>query len=984
MGGNRRAMDAAREGAQRLGVDVQRLAAEKVRLNAAAKKASASLSNTSTEAAKTGQTLKGVEQNAQRAGFELNKVAGAVAGAFAVDRLIDYGKSVNQIADECKNLESRVRLAVGPHADLQAAVQGVADVATRTFSNLDATEALYSRLAASAKELNISNGEALGLTETINQAIQVSGASAQASEASVRQLVQGLQSGVLRGDEFNSVMEQAPRLAKALADGLGVPVGKLREMAEEGELTSARIVGALKGQADAINTEFATLPLTTGRALEKLNTQWTMFIGNLSGGSKEASVVAQGISALTDNLDKIAEVAERAGAVLTVALAVKGAAALRAYAAEVLAAKTATSLLALEMSKVPTAINITVGFIGLEAGYRFGSWLYENTETARRLGVELVGFAEKNVNSLIFMKEALAAVFSGDTIEAAYERWEQRTVKLQQTLQAMREDAKKGPAEWQAEADAAATKMDAVGTRAQAAGDQVAAAGTKGSEGLGQIKGATEGAKTAIQDLDKAAAEFDLSDSMGIEKAGKELREMLNTGKITADEFSAAWSKALAKNPDLVKFEQDAKAAFTGVEGGARLLSDAMDASLREAIRRSGADFDLLAGGMGKAAQSAVNDTDLIIGNLDALRAKGVNTGQALEASLSKAINTADGQKAVDELRKRIELMRAQLGDKVADGLLSDLQAQAEKLDATFEKLPAKAKSVADRTKDAFSEMGVQTRGELEATAQRFEQNYELMKSSGQATAQGLREAWAKMAEASIAANDGVASEALQAEAAMHGLKIAVDDTGRAIVQRMEEGSKAVEGFAKGVQQANEQLKRLKELQGFAATGGDLSGVSTEDLQKAQADLLKEGGALSSPEYIKLRNELMGRGAAKTDKDGFTLDKSGNRLTMGGDLTTLTGIKNFLQQAGLDEGKRGLKALVAGPRGAGQHASICKTVDIPLSGVARRLSAPFATASTSISQPSRPGWSNRPADRAHRSLVWPCATASTPICCVTG
>ena len=82
--------------------------------------------------------------------------------------------------------------------------------------------------------------------------------------------------------------------------------------------------------------------------------------------------------------------------------------------------------------------------------------------------------------------------------------------------------------------------------------------------------------------------------------------------------------------------------------------------------------------------------------------------------------------------------------------------------------------------------------------------------------------------------------------------------------------------------------------------------------------------------------------------------------------------------------KRGLKALVAGPRGSGQHASICKTVDIPLSGAARRLSAPFATASTSISQLSRLGWSNRPADQAHRSLVWPCATASTPICCVTG
>ena len=852
-------------------------------------------------AASAGKKVDDLGGAAQDVAPKLTQVAAAVTGAFAVDRLIDYGKSVNQIADDYKNLEARIRLAVGPHADLQAAVQGVADVATRTFSNLDATEALYSRLAASAKELNINNAEALGLTETINQAIQVSGASAQASESSVRQLVQGLQSGVLRGDEFNSVMEQAPRLARALADGLGVPVGKLREMAEAGELTSARIVGALKGQAEAINTEFATLPLTTGRAIEKLNTQWTIFIGNLTGGAKESSSVAQGISALADNLDEIAEVAERAGAVLTVALAVKAAAALRAYAAEVMAAKTATSLLALEMSKVPSAINIAVAFVGLEAGYRFGTWLHENTETARRFGVEVVALAEKQVNSMIFLKEAVAALFSGDTIEAAYARWQERTIKLQQTLQTMREDAKKAPAEWQAEADAAAQKMDGVGTAAQAAGTKVAAAGTEGATGLGEIKGATDGAKNALTDLEKFAAGINLSDSIGIAKAGNELRDLLNTGKITADQFSEAWSKALSKSPDLVKFEQDAKAAFTGAEGGARLLSDAMDASLREAIRRSGQDFDLLSGGMGKAAKSAINDTDLIIGNLDALRSKGVDTGKTLEASLSKAVNTADGQKSVDELRKRIEAMRAQLGDKIADGLLSDLQKQAEKLGATFSSLPAKAKSVSERTAEAFKAMGIQTQAELSSAATQAEQNYELIRASGQATADGLKQAWQQMAEAQIAANGGVASEALKAEAAMHGLEIQVDETGKAIVRSMDDGAKAVEGFAKGVQQAQEQLKRLKEVQGLAGAGGDLSGLSTEELQKAQADLLKDGGALSSPEYIKLRNELMGRGAPKTDKDGFTLDKNGGRLAMGGDLTTLTGISNFLKQAGLDD-----------------------------------------------------------------------------------
>ncbi|MFO0433461.1 MAG: tape measure protein, partial [bacterium] len=105
----------------------------------------------------------------------------------------------------------------------RAGLARVLGVAQETNTSLNATATLYTRIAASGRELGLSNQQVLGLVETINQAIQVSGAGAQESEAAIRQLVQGLQSGVLRGEEFNSVLEQAPRLARALADGLGVP-----------------------------------------------------------------------------------------------------------------------------------------------------------------------------------------------------------------------------------------------------------------------------------------------------------------------------------------------------------------------------------------------------------------------------------------------------------------------------------------------------------------------------------------------------------------------------------------------------------------------------------------------------------------------------------------------------------------------------------------------------------------------------------------
>src|SRR5574338_476149 len=93
---------------------------------------------------------------------------------------------------------------------------------------------------------------ALSLTERISQALRISGASATETQSALLQFGQALASGVLRGEEFNSVVENSPRLAKALADGLNVPIGRLRKLAEEGRLTADVVVNALMSQKDKL------------------------------------------------------------------------------------------------------------------------------------------------------------------------------------------------------------------------------------------------------------------------------------------------------------------------------------------------------------------------------------------------------------------------------------------------------------------------------------------------------------------------------------------------------------------------------------------------------------------------------------------------------------------------------------------------------------------------------------------------------------
>ena len=150
----------------------------------------------------------------------------------------------------------------------------VLDVAQQTGSSLDATAALYAQIAASGGEMGMSNRQVLDLVRTINQSIQISGAFGQESEAVIRKLVQGLQNGVLRREEIDSVREQAPRLAWVLSDGLDVPMGALLALAEQGRLTTDVVVSALQNQRSAIEQEFALLPDTLGRVWQRVRNDW--------------------------------------------------------------------------------------------------------------------------------------------------------------------------------------------------------------------------------------------------------------------------------------------------------------------------------------------------------------------------------------------------------------------------------------------------------------------------------------------------------------------------------------------------------------------------------------------------------------------------------------------------------------------------------------------------------------------------------------
>ena len=231
---------------------------------------------------------------------ELALLRNAYIGLQAAMGAINSAKGLAETADEVNNLRARIKLAVGEGELFNQMWAKVAETALRTNSSLEGTGTLFARIAEVGKDAGLSAQKAaeqsLAIVESINQAVQLSGGSAESAQAAVTQLIQGLQSGVLRGEEFNSVMEQAPRLARALADALGVTLGRLRAMAEEGKLSSDVVVNALKAQANTLQQEFGTLPATIGRSVQNLSTAWSLFVDETDKANNVSGRIA-GISA---------------------------------------------------------------------------------------------------------------------------------------------------------------------------------------------------------------------------------------------------------------------------------------------------------------------------------------------------------------------------------------------------------------------------------------------------------------------------------------------------------------------------------------------------------------------------------------------------------------------------------------------------------------------------------------------------------------
>lgn len=731
-------------------------------------------------------------------GTKLKGVAAAVGGIFAVTQLPGLAADLSQTADLYANLGARIELINSSQSGFNVTLEQTADIARATHSGLSGTTNLLAALARAGGELGVSQNEVLSLTETINKANQVAGQSAAASDAAIVQLIQGLQSGVLRGEEFNSIMEQSPRLAKALADGIGVPIGALRAMAEQGKLTSTVVIQALQSQAQAIDTEFAKLPLTVGRAMTDLSTNWTQFLGELDKTTGASATVAKAISGVANNLDTVASAASLVGEVALAALAVKAGGAVRSYTAQLVAATGATTTLGAATAAVAGAASRlapvlrAMGWIqvAMEVGSITSALIDLRAEYAKQR--ELSADVAENQD---LIRQRLAAVSAQTGV----------TVTSMQELDA-------AVATGQIHFDAASASWVA-GAAA------MAVLRTRGEELAAQFQLLTAEGKSVDEAFSALFAKFSPGSFIGVQELGQALFALQETGTVSAQQVDQAWQQALSKlsAEELLGFGETARLVFQGTAAEAGMLATVLDAQLRAALTGLGIDASAALTGMSAKFIESANNLGVITRQFDTLKERGIGATAIVQQGVEKMLAAADNPTELQGLKVLVEQIGREgklAGDQVATAL--------DQINAKADELTPGINSVAE----AFKELGIVTDQTLNEAAARARTAFDQIRESGTGSARELQQAFQAYAERAVAANNGVASSGLKVEAAQNGLRVSADETGRVIVQSMTEAAAATSQIGEEARSAAGDLDEMGDAAERAAAAAESASAS--------------------------------------------------------------------------------------------------------------------------------------------------------------
>ncbi|WP_180033919.1 tape measure protein [Acinetobacter sp. YH12233] len=819
-------------------------------------------------------------------------------------------RELAQAADSYTNLSVQIQIATREGGDFTSAMAGVHQVALATNSSLDATAGLFTRLNTVGKEMGMTQQQALDLTKTVTQAIQIGGGSAQASEAAITQFIQAMQGGVLRGEEFNSIMENGYGLAEALAKGLGVTTGELRKMAENGELTSERVVKAVQSQATQIQETYNQFPTTISNALQKISTQWQILIGEMDQANGSSATVANALSVIADNLgilkvffddvaegvgwfqDKLSEIdpstIEAIRSTLsavydTIKTVISGMAGI---------AETAWSAFTSTLDAIAPLFNAIMGGKEEVSGlttlfnvFKIALGVVSDGATGLNIALKLLLAGIQFISGGIYALSASVLDFLGfddlaaqaqNASDALFRQAEKNGKEAnrlalesksatREAIREIRQTEDEANKERVAESQKTLNELKLQEEKHKADYKAISDERVQLEQQLHEAR--KTGNQAAIDQAVKGLAELDAK-----EKAYQAESQKITEAKIQAAQIVAS---AMIQSADAAGMAQlkvlNAQLAAQGLQAefdstGKVVVKAMQDATIatdgqvsatdkaRKAAAALGIDLDVALNRVSEKFASDQNHLNSYAGGLEAM---GVTGARATELIYQGWEKWAEQAKSPAE----IDAAKAQLLSFEKQGVFSAKQVQMgmEHLDQVNGKLPQNISEV----EKAYKLLGITSRKEAGEAADAQMRAFNVLKQSGTASVEELRQALINMADKVYASGDAVKIAAYEAKLAYYGLSKEVSETGQVSVK----ANNAVE----------ESLHRVRNATGNAGDGFDDLGRRGVQAGRDTAEAWEEARKATEAAMAS-QGKMKASKTGTTAKHGLSVEEIEQRL----------------------------------------------------------------------------------------------------------
>ena len=834
--------------------------------------------------------LNGVEPAAQKANSGVSVFSRGMDGAkFAVTALVGALATIGvglglrelaQAADSYTNLSARINIATSDGGNFQQAMAGVHQVALMTNSSLDATAGLFTKVNDVGKQMGMTQQQSLNLVKTINMAIQTGGGSAAASEAAITQFTQALQSGVLRGDEFNSIMEQAPGISKALAQSLGVTTGELRKMAENGELTSERVVKAVQSQATQIQETYNQFPTTISNALQKISTQWQILIGEMDQANGSSATVANALSVIADNLgilkvffddvaegvgwfqDKLSEIdpstIEAVRSTLsavydTIKTVISGMAGI---------AETAWSAFTSTLDAIAPLFNAIMGGKEEVSGlttlfnvFKIALGVVSDAATGLNIGLKSLLAGIQFIAGGIYSLSAAVLDFLGfddlaaqaqnasDALFRQAEKNGREANRLalesksatQEAINDIRQTEDEANKERVAESQKTLNELKLQEEKHKADYKAISDERIQLEQQLHEAR--KTGNQAAIDQAVKGLAELDTkekayqAESQKITEAKiKAAQDWVNAQLAAADGTQKAADAATQKTLQTtlaaqglkIEFDSTGKAIVKAMDDGAKATEGTANAAdkARKAATALGLDLDVSLNRVSEKFAENGKNVNKFAAGLDDLGVTGKQAGDVTYQAWLKWLETAKSQAEIDMAKAKLQ----EFGDQgkvstgqVEQGLIA-IKMQAQKLPDDI-----------DPVAESFKRLGIETKENLKLAAQQALMDFINVRDSGKATAEGVQKAYEKAAQSAAASGDAGRIAAVNAMNAGRNLEVQIDETGKATVKATDKANESLDSMRRSTDRVRDGVKGIEGSVHSATRAIDGAKSSTEE-----------------------------------------------------------------------------------------------------------------------------------------------------------